>query len=108
MSPETLTAALEDLLVRAEESHLAYQLEHGATEWPPYYAAHLHSALGGEFTLDQVTRALREAAVAHGEFEKANGGRHDSEWPRWYAEHMAGSLSRKWYSFLAQLEAWDY
>lgn len=108
MTPETLTTALEELLVRAEESHLAYQLDHGVTDWPPYYAEHLHRSLGTEYTLEQITVALRDAAAAHGEFERENGGRHDEQWPRWYAEHMAGSLSRKWYSFLAQLEAWEY
>jgi hypothetical protein len=108
MTPETLAGALEDLLVRAEASHLAYQIEHGVTDWPPYYAAQLHSALSGEYSLEQITTALRDAAAAHGEYEQENGGRHDAQWPRWYAEHMAGALSRKWYSFLAQLEAWDY
>lgn len=32
--------------------------------------------------------ALRRAAEAHGEYEKRNGGRHDANWPDWYAEYM--------------------
>ncbi|MBX9825957.1 MAG: VOC family protein [Xanthobacteraceae bacterium] len=32
--------------------------------------------------------ALRRAAAAHGEHEKRNGGRHDANWPDWYAEHI--------------------
>ena len=32
--------------------------------------------------------ALRRAAVAHGEYEKQNGGKHDENWPDWYAEYI--------------------
>jgi catechol 2,3-dioxygenase-like lactoylglutathione lyase family enzyme len=32
--------------------------------------------------------ALRRAAVAHGEHEKRTGGRHDENWPDWYAEYI--------------------
>lgn len=32
--------------------------------------------------------ALRRAAAAHGEHEKRTGGRHDENWPDWYAEYM--------------------
>jgi len=32
--------------------------------------------------------ALRRAAAAHGEHEKRNGGRHDEDWPDWYADYM--------------------
>src|ERR1700761_424571 len=32
--------------------------------------------------------ALRRAGAAHGEHEKRNGGRHDENWPDWYAEYM--------------------
>ena len=31
----------------------------------------------------------------------------DEAWPRWYAEHMAGTLSRDWYRQVAELDAWD-
>jgi catechol 2,3-dioxygenase-like lactoylglutathione lyase family enzyme len=32
--------------------------------------------------------AMRRASLAHGEHEKRNGGRHDENWPDWYAEYM--------------------
>ena len=32
--------------------------------------------------------ALRRAAAAHGEHEKRNGGKHDENWPDWYAEYI--------------------
>ena len=93
MTPPTLADTLEELLAEAERSHLAYQQQHGETEWPPYYAEYLHRALGAEFTLEQVVIALRDAAAAHGQYEAAQGGERDEAWPRWYAEHMAAALS---------------
>jgi catechol 2,3-dioxygenase-like lactoylglutathione lyase family enzyme len=32
--------------------------------------------------------ALKRAAVAHGEHEKRNGGKHDENWADWYAEYI--------------------
>ena len=32
--------------------------------------------------------ALRRAAAAHGEHEKRTGGKHDENWPDWYAEYL--------------------
>lgn len=32
--------------------------------------------------------ALRRAAIAHGEHEKRSGGRHDENWPDWYADYL--------------------
>ena len=32
--------------------------------------------------------ALRRAAAAHGEHEKRNGGKHDHNWPEWYAQYL--------------------
>jgi catechol 2,3-dioxygenase-like lactoylglutathione lyase family enzyme len=32
--------------------------------------------------------ALRRASIAHGEHEKREGGKHDAEWPHWYADYM--------------------
>ena len=107
MTPETLTDVLEDLLRKAEQSHLAHQQEHGQTDWPPYYADYLHRALGSDYTLEQVSSALREAAAAHGEYEEAQGKGRDEQWPRWYAEYMSGVLSRDWYRWLAENESWD-
>jgi catechol 2,3-dioxygenase-like lactoylglutathione lyase family enzyme len=38
----------------------------------------------------EVEQALRDAATAHGEYEAGElGGRHDEDWPAWYAAHMA-------------------
>jgi len=36
----------------------------------------------------ELERALREAAAAHGEHEKETG-KYDEEWPVWYAQYMA-------------------
>ena len=35
-----------------------------------------------------LTDCDREAAAAHGEHEKRTGGRHDENWPDWYAEYI--------------------
>ena len=107
MTPSNLTDVLEQLLIAAERSHLAYEQSHPGTDWPPYYAEHLHRALGSDYELEQVSAALRDAAAAHGVYEAEHGGVRDEAWPRWYAEHMAGSLSRDWFRQLAELEAWD-
>jgi catechol 2,3-dioxygenase-like lactoylglutathione lyase family enzyme len=32
--------------------------------------------------------AFRRAATAHGEYEKRNGGKHDENWPDWYADYI--------------------
>jgi len=32
--------------------------------------------------------AFRRAAAAHGEYEKRNGGKHDENWPDWYAAYI--------------------
>ncbi|QRM57183.1 VOC family protein [Sinorhizobium sp. BG8] len=32
--------------------------------------------------------ALRRAAAAHGEHEKRSGGKHDENWPDWYADYI--------------------
>jgi catechol 2,3-dioxygenase-like lactoylglutathione lyase family enzyme len=39
-------------------------------------------------TPKELAAALRRAAAAHGEHEKRNGGRHDDNWPDWYAEYL--------------------
>jgi hypothetical protein len=101
MSPDTLANALENLLLQAERSHLGYEQEHGRTDWPEYYAEHVHQALGTEFTLEQILDALRAAAIAHNEYELAQGTGRDASWARWYAEHMAGALSVEFYRWAA-------
>ncbi|OWV73820.1 glyoxalase [Rhizobium sp. R339] len=37
--------------------------------------------------------ALRRAAAAHGEHEKRTGGKHDENWPDWYAQYMLAEQS---------------
>ena len=37
--------------------------------------------------------AMRRAASAHGEHEKRSGGRHDENWPDWYAEYLVAEQS---------------
>jgi catechol 2,3-dioxygenase-like lactoylglutathione lyase family enzyme len=39
--------------------------------------------------------ALRRAAAAHGEHEKRTGGKHDENWPDWYADYMVREQSGK-------------
>jgi catechol 2,3-dioxygenase-like lactoylglutathione lyase family enzyme len=36
----------------------------------------------------ELAAALRRAAAAHGEHEKRDGGKHDENWPDWYAEYI--------------------
>ena len=39
--------------------------------------------------------ALRRAAAAHGEHEKRDGGKHDENWPDWYADYMVAEHAGK-------------
>jgi catechol 2,3-dioxygenase-like lactoylglutathione lyase family enzyme len=39
-------------------------------------------------SVNELATALRNAATAHGEHEKRNGGQHDVNWPDWYAEYI--------------------
>lgn len=39
--------------------------------------------------------ALRRAAAAHGEHEKREGGKHDDNWPDWYAAYMVAEHAGK-------------
>lgn len=36
----------------------------------------------------ELAAALRRAGAAHGEHEKRMGGKHDENWPDWYAQYM--------------------
>jgi predicted enzyme related to lactoylglutathione lyase len=38
---------------------------------------------------------LRRAAAAHGEHEKRTGGKHDVNWPDWYAEYIVNEQAGK-------------
>ncbi len=42
----------------------------------------------------ELAKALRRAAVAHGEHEKRTGG-HDPEWPDWYAQYIVQEQAGK-------------
>jgi catechol 2,3-dioxygenase-like lactoylglutathione lyase family enzyme len=42
-----------------------------------------------------LSAALRRAATAHGEHEKRDGGRHDANWPDWYAAYMVAEATGK-------------
>ena len=49
---------------------------------------------GAAFTSQaDLAAALRRASVAHGEYEKRNGGQHDVNWPDWYAEYIVREQS---------------
>ena len=37
---------------------------------------------------NELAAALRRAAAAHGEHEKRTGGKHDENWPDWYADYI--------------------
>src|SRR4051812_33431530 len=43
----------------------------------------------------ELASALRRAAAAHGEHEKRTGGKHDENWPDWYAEYMVQEQAGK-------------
>jgi hypothetical protein len=43
----------------------------------------------------ELAAALRRVAAAHGEREKRNGGRHDENWPDWYAEYLLAEQTGK-------------
>ena len=49
-----------------------------------------HGSLNGNLA-DILLEALKSAAAAHGVHEKELG-RHDSDWPQWYAAHMTRTL----------------
>jgi catechol 2,3-dioxygenase-like lactoylglutathione lyase family enzyme len=43
----------------------------------------------------ELATALRRAAAAHGEHEKRTGGKHDADWPDWYAEYIVREQAGK-------------
>jgi len=46
-----------------------------------------------EMTKEELTRLLREAEKAHGQYEKEElGGARDEEWAAWYAEFIVNAL----------------
>ncbi|MGS2647636.1 hypothetical protein [Streptosporangium sp. LJ11] len=49
-------------------------------------------------TTEIILDVLKRAATAHGVHEaEVLGGRHDEDWPQWYAEHMARTLAESGY-----------
>ncbi|WP_162605998.1 hypothetical protein [Jiangella aurantiaca] len=49
-------------------------------------------------TQEIILDLLQQAAAAHGEYEAdVLGGKHDEEWPQWYAAYMARALAAAGY-----------
>jgi len=48
----------------------------------------IDSAATSFASVTDLATALRRAEAAHGEHEKRTGGRHDDNWPDWYAAYM--------------------
>ncbi|MES0059530.1 VOC family protein [Mesorhizobium sp. M0041] len=46
-------------------------------------------------SLADLAGALRRAAAAHGKHEERDGGRHDENWPDWYAEYIVAEYKGK-------------
>ena len=44
---------------------------------------------------NELAAALRRAAAAHGEHEKRSGGKHDENWPDWYADYIVKEQAGK-------------
>jgi hypothetical protein len=46
-----------------------------------------------DLTKEELTRLLREAEKAHGQYEKEKlGGERDADWASWYAEFIVNAL----------------
>ena len=51
---------------------------------------------GTELTKEELTRLLRAAEAAHGEYERDQlGGVRDEEWAPWYAEFIVNALRER-------------
>jgi hypothetical protein len=49
-----------------------------------------------DLTKEELTRLLREAEKAHGQYEKEElGGERDEEWAPWYAEFIVNALRER-------------
>ena len=49
-----------------------------------------------DLTKEELTRLLREAEKAHGQYEKEElGGERDEEWASWYAEFIVNALRER-------------
>ena len=72
------------------------------SRWQRLAAAGDHRAAPGRVEADttftsaaDLAAALRRASVAHGEHEKRTGGKHDENWPDWYAEYIVSEQAGK-------------
>jgi hypothetical protein len=49
-----------------------------------------------DLTKEELTRLLREAEEAHGQYEKEElGGERDADWAAWYAEFIMNALRER-------------
>jgi len=49
-----------------------------------------------DLTKEELTRLLREAEKAHGQYEKEKlGGERDADWASWYAEFIVNALRER-------------
>jgi len=55
----------------------------------------IDSAATSFASTNDLASALRRAAAAHGEHEKRTGGKHDENWPDWYADYIVREQSGK-------------
>jgi catechol 2,3-dioxygenase-like lactoylglutathione lyase family enzyme len=55
----------------------------------------IDSAATSFASTSDLASALLRAAAAHGEHEKRTGGKHDENWPDWYADYMVREQSGK-------------
>ncbi len=47
--------------------------------------------------------ALKKAAAPHGKYEADElGGVYDEDWPQWYAQHMARTLTDRGYRIVSK------
>ncbi len=57
------------------------------------FPGRIDSGVTGFVSVADLASALRRAAAAHGEHEKRAGGGYDTNWPDWYAAHLAAEQS---------------
>jgi hypothetical protein len=61
-----------------------------------FSAARLAPVASADLTNEELTRLLREAEEAHGQYEKEElGGERDAEWAPWYAEFIVNALRER-------------
>jgi hypothetical protein len=56
----------------------------------------LSAVVLADLTKEELTRLLRGAEKAHGQYEKEDlGGERDADWPPWYAEFIVNALPER-------------